>query len=188
MPRELRSLPTHCKNKAQCNKCADNPSSVARGGEEGGATAPLNGLKSMQNSMFLVLLRPIFAPKMKTAPTNGIWELKLWRTWRYLDQNSGGFLFWSSPKIREDLFFFFFWRSPNFGRKDRLNFGEDLFFWDYLILTEKPPQTNSWLMKIWVKFVYRSFKLPKKPPLCEILATRLDSKRTSNITQKFIKG
>ena len=29
-------------------------------------------------------------------------------------------------------------------------------------------------MEIWVKFVYRCFKLPKKPPsLCKILATRL---------------
>ena len=29
---------------------------------------PFIGLKSMQNSTFLVLLRLIFAPKMKTAP------------------------------------------------------------------------------------------------------------------------
>ena len=29
----------------------------------------------MQNSTFFGLLRPIFAPKMKTAPPKGIWEL-----------------------------------------------------------------------------------------------------------------
>ena len=28
-------------------------------------------------------------------------------------------------------------RSPVFGRKNRLNFGEDLFFGDHLILTKK---------------------------------------------------
>ena len=45
----------------------------------------------------------------------------------------------------EDLFLFFFWRPPNFGRKKRLNlrkislnFGEDLFFYgDHLLLGEK---------------------------------------------------
>ena len=39
-------------------------SSVARGG---GATVSSIGLKSMQNSTFLVLLRPIFAPKIITV-------------------------------------------------------------------------------------------------------------------------
>ena len=39
-------------------------SSVARGGR--GSSLP-TGLKSMQNSTFLVLLRPIFGPKLKTA-------------------------------------------------------------------------------------------------------------------------
>ena len=57
------------------------------------------------------------------------------------------------------VFLFVFWRSPVFGRKNRLNFGEDLFFGDHLILTEKPHQSNSRLIKIWVKFVYCCFKL-----------------------------
>ena len=30
--------------------------------------------------------------------------------------------------VKTFFFFFFFWRSPYFGRKKRLNFGEDLFF------------------------------------------------------------
>ena len=33
--------------------------------------------------------------------------------------------------------FFFFWRSPEFRRKNRLNFSEDLFFGDHLNLAEK---------------------------------------------------
>ena len=33
------------------------------------------------------------------------------------------------------------------------------------MLTEKPPQSNSRLMKIWVKSVRCCFKLPKKPLL-----------------------
>ena len=72
--------------------------------------------------------------------------------------------------------FFIFLRSPDFGRKNTLNCGEDFFFCffgDRLIFTETPPQSNSRLMKIWVKFVYGLIKLPKKSPLCEILATRL---------------
>ena len=42
-------------------------SSVARGGEAGRAIAPI-GLKSMQNTSFVALLRPIFALKTKIAP------------------------------------------------------------------------------------------------------------------------
>ena len=37
----------------------------------GGARAYPIGLKSMQNSTFFVLLRPIFAPKLKIAPPTG---------------------------------------------------------------------------------------------------------------------
>ena len=42
-------------------------SSVAAGG-----LSPSIGLKSMQNTTFLVLLRRIFAPKMKIAPPMGL--------------------------------------------------------------------------------------------------------------------
>ena len=59
----------------------------------------------------------------------------------------------------------FFWRSPDFGRKNPLNFSEDLFFFgDHLNLTEKPPQSHLRLMQVWVKFVYGCIKLQKKPP------------------------
>ena len=68
--------------------------------------------------------------------------------------------------------FFFFWRSPNFGRKNSFIFGEDLFFGYHHIFTKKPPQSDSRLMKTWVKFVYCCFQLQKKPPPppCEFLA------------------
>ena len=54
------------------------------------------------------------------------------------------------------------------------------FFGDHLILTKKPPQTNSRLMKIWVKLVYCCFQLPKKPspPLRILGYTRLVAART----------
>ena len=38
----------------------------------GGARASPIGLKSMQNTTFLVLLKPIFAPKMKIATPMGL--------------------------------------------------------------------------------------------------------------------
>ena len=71
----------------------------------------------------------------------------------------------------EDLFLeifldLFFRRSLDFGKKNALNFGEELFFGDHLVFTEQLPQSNSRLMKIRVKF---------EKSLCEILATRLCS-------------
>ena len=156
----------------------------------------------MQNSMFLAVLRLIFALKTKTAPPNEIGvragedrEMMMTSrsgcqcTWRpfffgdhlILDEEK---TLWISAKT----FFFleitwiwteklsefqrrpFFWRSLDFGQKNILNFGEDLFFWDHLVL----PQSNSRLMKIRVKFVYGWIKIQKKPPpFCKILTTRL---------------
>ena len=116
----------------------------------------------MQNTTFLVLLRPIFAPKMNTAPLQRDLGSRsceglavIWT--RIVEFFSSG----AHPKLVKT----FFLRSSNFGRKNRLNFGENLFFFlgEHLILTEKPPQSNSRLMKIWVKFVFCCFKLPKKP-------------------------
>ena len=68
----------------------------------------------------------------------------------------------------------------DFGRKIRLNFGEDLFFFFFFwrspcFWAEKPPQSDSRAMKICVKVTYICLNLPKKPPpLNEILATRLE--------------
>ena len=70
------------------NKRRKLSSSVARGEAGGGGRAPI-GLKSMQNITFLVLLRPIFAPKMKITPRNGIGDQKLRKTCCDLNQKSG---------------------------------------------------------------------------------------------------
>ena len=43
----------------------------------GGAVAYSIGLKSEQNTTFLVLLRPIFAPKMKIAPLQRDWRVEV---------------------------------------------------------------------------------------------------------------
>ena len=59
---------------------------------------------------------------------------------------------------------FFFWRSPEFGQKIALNCGED-FKKIFFIVRKKPPQSDSRLMKIWVRFDYCCFKLPTPLPL-----------------------
>ena len=85
----------------------------------------------MQNSKCLELLRPIFAPKMKTAPPpNGIGELKLWRACCY----EGLVVIWT-----RHVEFFVFWSSPKVGQEKWLNFGKDLsfFFGDHLISAGK---------------------------------------------------
>ena len=76
--------------------------------------------------MFFVLLRPIFCEKWKIAPPirkePPLIRLNL-RNWEK-----------NRPECwRRPFFFFVFWRSPNFGRKKRLNFGfrpkNDSAFW-----------------------------------------------------------
>ena len=55
----------------------------------------------------------------------------------------------------EELFFFF-GRSPHVGQKNRINFGEDLFFFFLditLTWTENPTKSDKKSIKIWVKFV-----------------------------------
>ena len=76
--------------------------------------------------------------------------------------------------IGEDLFF---WRPHGFGQKNALNFGENLFFGDHLILDRK----TLWicLNPIQDKCKFGSSSLTvasnfkKSSPLSEILATRL---------------
>ena len=94
----------------------------------------------MQNSTFLVLLRPIFAPKMKTALPNGFGEQKLWTTCRYLGQKSGFLFSGAQPKFFRKMewilvnTFIFCLRSPNFGRKAVWISVKTFFFGDHLIL------------------------------------------------------
>ena len=114
-------------------------SSVARGG--GGvvrAPPPHWREKYAKYPVFIPLLRPIFALKTKIAPPRVLWEEVWWEEiWN---------LKWYGPEklflsLDEDLFFYettwiwtekpfqfrwspFFWRSPKFGLKNRLNLSE----------------------------------------------------------------
>ena len=126
----------------------------------------------MQNRTFLLLFRPIFGEKLKTAPPKGNWVPKLW------------------SRCRDSV-----WKSvwiSDFGRKIRLNFGEDLFFWRPPVfkrkkrlnfrafreipfqISDKPCETDSSIMKIRVKVLCTFLTFSKKPPpLFQILAARL---------------
>ena len=151
----------------------------------------------MQNRTFLVLLRPIFCEKLKTAPPKEIGCRSCEVDVVILAEKS------VSISVKT-FFFFFFWRPPVFGqRKRRLNFWfwpKSLtqfrwrfffFFGDHLFLGAK----NEWISELskkfrlnfrtnrvkliheqW-KFGSRSFALfslfQKSPPLFQILATRL---------------
>ena len=55
-------------------------------------------------------------------------------------KNFGQFNFHQTVSISVKTFFsFFFWRSPHFGQKNRLNFSKDLFYLEItLIWTKKP--------------------------------------------------
>ena len=163
----------------------------------------------MQNRTFLVLLRPIFGEKLKTAPPKEIGcrscevhvEMQPEKAFEYLllveksvsiSVKTFFFFFfleitcflgrknvWISDFSRkislncgEDLFFFcFFWRSPVFGLKKRLNFRA--FKEIPSQFSDKPCDSDSRTMKIRVKVVSTFLTLSKKPPLFQILATRL---------------
>ena len=69
----------------------------------------------MQNRMFFVLLRRILCEKWKIAPPPFENSPPQTSEFAKLDE--------ISVSILVKTFFFFFWRSPNFGRKKPLNFG-----------------------------------------------------------------
>ena len=118
----------------------------------------------MQNRTFLVLLRPIFAQKMKTAPPQKDlgaevvkelpWfgrknRLNLW--FRAEDPSQ----FWWRPFSFGDLLFLggkTVWVS-DFGQKTRINFDEDLFFFFFFL--EITYFWAEWRAKQW-KFGSRS--------------------------------
>ena len=77
----------------------------------------------MQNCTFLVLLRPIFAEKMKTVPPPkkfGCWSREVVAVIR--PEKPFNFRFWPKNPSQFRWRPFFFWRTPVFGLKDRLNF------------------------------------------------------------------
>ena len=89
----------------------------------------------MQNSTFFVLLRPIFAPKMKTAPPKGFGSRSCEGfavVWTRIEEFFGS---GAQPRSVKTFFFrdhLFLARKTlgisDFGRKNPSNFGKDLFF------------------------------------------------------------
>ena len=110
-------------------------SSVARGG-----SSPPIGLWSMQNRTFLVLLRPIFGEKLKTAPLQRKLGAKVvkYMSWFGLKKRLN-FRFW--PKNQSQFWWrlFFlkiscFWAEktfefPSFPRNSVSIFGQTVWFW-----------------------------------------------------------
>ena len=101
----------------------------------------------MQNRTFLVLFRPIFGEKLKTAHPKGNWVPKSWSRCRDSVWKNG-WIFDFGRKISlnfgEDLFFFIFWRPPVFGLKKRLNFrfgpkSRPQFRWRPFFIFLRPP-------------------------------------------------
>ena len=108
---------------------------------------------------FLVLLRPIFGEKMKTDPPKEIGR-------RSCE---------ADVVIRPEKAFEF----PNLAEKSvsisRINRPK----------SDKPCDSDSRTIKIWVKFVCSFLTLSKKSPLFKILATRLHA---SNLSEDQKKG
>ena len=79
-------------------------------GGRGGSSPPI-GLCSMQNRTFLVVLRPIFCEKLKIAPP----------VEKQPSPQTFGFPIWAEKSVPISVKTFFFWRSPDFEPKKRLN-------------------------------------------------------------------
>ena len=148
------------------------------GAGAGGCYSLPIGLKGMQNWTFLVLLRPIFAPKMKTAPQRD-WRAKVVKDLLLLE-----FCFFSGahPKlVRKSEWIlvksFFFSEITRFRPKKPFQFRWRPFF----CFVRRSPDFDRKTASIWFKIDENLGQVPlllfqasKKPhPLCEIVATRL---------------
>ena len=118
----------------------------------------------MQNRTFLVLLRPIFGEKLKTAPPKEIGYRSC--EVHVVMRPEKAFEFPISVEKSVSISvktFFFFWRPPVFGLKKRLNFRA--FREIPSQFSDKPCDSDSRTMKIRVKVVVCTFlTLSKKPP------------------------
>ena len=145
------------------------PSSVARGGGRGGGLSPSIGLLSTQNRTFLLLFRPIFGEKLKTAPPKEIGCRS--REVDVVIRCEKVFEYAMLAEKSDSISAFFFWRPPVFERKKRLNFRA--FQEIPSQFSDKPCETDSRTTRIRVKVVCTSLTISKKRPLFQILATRL---------------
>ena len=111
VPFVAATAPTNDVKKSSNEVPTNN--SVARGGKWCYSPPPI-GLKSMQNSVVLAVLRLISALKREIAPHRKIAPPKIVR-WEVDHLILDGKTLWISVKT------FFFWRSLVFGRKNALN-------------------------------------------------------------------
>ena len=116
----------------------------------------------MQNRTFLVLLRPIFCEKLKIAPHR-----------KTAPPQTYEFPISAEKSVSISVkTFFFFWRSPVFGRKKHLNFqfrlknqsqkfGEDLFF-IFILFWRSPVFSRKKRLNFWA-FREISSQISDKP-------------------------
>ena len=119
----------------------------------------------MQNHTFLVLLRPIFGEKLKTAPPNeiGCRSCQVDVVIRY--EKAFEFPILAEKSVSISVKTFFFLEITCFSAKKTFEFPSQF--------SDKPCETDSRTMKIRVK-VFALFSLFQKSPLLfQILATRL---------------
>ena len=76
----------------------------------------------MQNRTFLLLFRPIFGEKLKTAPPKEIGCQSCEVDVVIRCEKAFEFLILAEKSDSISVKTFFFWRPPVFGRKKRLNF------------------------------------------------------------------
>ena len=146
----------------------------------------------MQNRTFLVLLRPIFGEKLKTAPPPkeigcrscevhvvilpekafkfpisaekavSILMKTFFLTTCFWAVKTLEFPIWAEKSVSISVKTFFFWRPSVFGRKRRLNFRA--FREIPSQFSDKPCDSDSRTMKIRVKVVCTFLTLSKKAP------------------------
>ena len=135
----------------------------------------------MQNRTSLVLLKPIFGAKIKTAPPKKIGCRSCEVHVVIRPEKACKFSILAEKSESNSVkktFFFLFWRSPVCGLKKRLNFR--VFREIPSQFSDKPCDSDSRTRKIRVKVVCSFLTLSKKSPLYQILATRLLKAKDTN--------
>ena len=166
MPKVHWSIQSCIVQSTVCSQANETTSSVARGGREG-AWAPHWLVKYAKSNVFGAF-EADFWWKIKNSPPKGNWVPKLWRSCKVYvvirSKKRLNFRFWwkMQSKFRWRPFFFFFRRSPVFGRIKRLNFQGFREIPSQFL--DKPCDSDSKTMKIRVKVVCTFLTLSKKPP------------------------
>ena len=119
-------------------------SSVARG--RGVIASPI-GMQSMQNTLFLVLLRPIFKLKAEIAPPSAL-KMRMWLFWPWTWEEVGRNK--SIPTWQKIFFFIFGLQHLISGTKPFQTQVKTFFLFDlHPILSTKPLQFQMWTVSVW---------------------------------------